>query len=508
MERAQSELSSRQATQHSHSQSQEESALVLHLSRLHTPVTGTHSSYSQYCRSPPFSTARYPSIRMLVALAAHYDWELHHMDVKSAYLNGDLDEEIYMEQPEGAAIPGKQDYVCRLRKSLYGLKQAGRTWHHKINRALQQRGFIPLESDHCVYVRKQNTSIIIIALYVDDLLLAASELKELRSFKQDLTREFEMEDLGEATFILGIEILRDRKRRAITITQTAYINTLLERHGHADAYCTATPMESDAHHVKAPTTYQANTSTIREYQSIIGGIMFAMLCTRPDIAFAVATLSKFAQNPSPAHMAGVRRVLRYLRATDKLGIRYASTDPPTQHPQLLGYTDSDWAADRDDRKSISGYAFVLCGGAISWQAKKQQTAALSTVEAEYLAAAAAAKEALWWRNQLAGLGHDMSQPTTLLVTTWAPSLLPRTPFITPARNTSTCGITSSATMWRSVSFASSISARPTWQPTSSPNHSAGRSISSRPTYSACPSLPHLVRGEVLRNDLSESAKRE
>ena len=358
--------------------------------------------------------ARYPSIRMLVALAAHYDWDLHHMDVKSAYLNGDLDEEIYMEQPEGSAVPGKEDYVCRLRKSLYGLKQAGRTWHHKINRALQQRGFIPLESDHCVYVRKQNSSIIIIALYVDDLLLAASDPKELRSFKQNLTREFEMEDLGEATFILGIEILRDRKRRAITITQTAYINTLLERHGHADAYCTATPMESDAHHVKAATTYQANASTIREYQTMIGGIMFAMLCTRPDIAFAVATLSKFAQNPSPAHMAGVRRVLRYLRATDKLGIRYASTDPPTQQPQLIGYTDSDWAADRDDRKSISGYAFLLCGGAISWQAKKQQTAALSTVEAEYLAAAAAAKEALWWRNQLAGLGHDMSQPTTLL----------------------------------------------------------------------------------------------
>ena len=150
--------------------------------------------------------------------------------------------------------------------------------------------------------------------------------------------------------------------------------------------------------------------------------MFAMLCTRPDIAFAWPSSASSHRTLHPP--TGRReRVLRYLRGTDKLGITYTTTDPPTQQPQLTGYCDSDWAADRDDRKSITGYAFLLCGGAISWQSKKQQTPALSTVEAEYMAAAAAAKEALWWRAQLQGLGHDTSQPPRCTPTVRAVSRL-------------------------------------------------------------------------------------
>lgn len=159
---------------------------------------------------------RYSSLRMLLALAAHYDLELHHMDVKSAYLNGDLVEEIYMEQPEGAPIiEGKEDWVCRLHKSLYGLKQAGRTWHTKIDEAFQRRELVPLASDPCVYVRRTGKSLVIIALYVDDLVLTASSSTELQTLKADLTTEFDMEDLGEATFVLGIEIVRDRASRTI-----------------------------------------------------------------------------------------------------------------------------------------------------------------------------------------------------------------------------------------------------------------------------------------------------
>jgi transposase InsO family protein len=359
---------------------------------------------------------RYSSLRMIFSLSAHYDWEIHHMDVKSAYLNGDLEEEIYMEQPEG--IPreeGKEDWVCLLHKALYGLKQAGRTWHAKIDSTFKARGFTPLQSDMCVYIKRTENLIIIIALYVDDIVLVSSNLTELNTLKADLSASYDMEDLGEVKYLLGIEISRNRQARTITITQSAYIKGVIQKHlAHSDVTDTvSTPMSTDARYVKALGDHQANSRIIKEYQSAVGSIMFAMLCTRPDIAYSVAVLSKYAHNPTPAHQEGIIRVLQYLRDTPQLGITYTGEPSITDEPQLLGYCDADWAADRDERKSITGYAFMLCGGAISWQSKKQTTVALSTVEAEYMAVATAAKEALWWRAQLSGLGFDTSQATTL-----------------------------------------------------------------------------------------------
>jgi hypothetical protein len=359
--------------------------------------------------------ARYPSIRLLIALAAHYGWELHQMDVKSAYLNGELDTPIYMTQPEGYVVAGKEDHVCLLKKSLYGLKQAGRTWHHKIDIALKDRGFTALEADHCVYIRRIALSVIIIALYVDDLLIASSQLAELSQFKADLTAQFEMEDLGEAAFLLGIDIKRSRNDHSISIGQSAYINTLLQRHGLADCKPASTPMDRDSvsQLIKSAADYQASAETIRDYQTMIGGLMFAMISTRPDIAFAVTTLAQFASNPSDAHIKAVRRVFHYLRGTADLRITYTGKQTASTQPQLLGYCDSDWGQSHD-RRSITGYVFLLCGGAISWQSKKQKTVALSTVEAEYMAATHATKEAIWWRAHMQGLGYDVSAATTLL----------------------------------------------------------------------------------------------
>ena len=363
---------------------------------------------------------RYSSLRMIIALCAHYDWELHHMDVKSAYLNGDLEEEIYMHLPDGVQRKkGQEDWVCRLHKALYGLKQAGRTWHSKIDATFKSRGFTSLPSDQCVYMRRLGILIVIIALYVDDIILASSNLPELNKLKAELSAAYEMEDLGEARYILGIEINRNRQARTITITQSAYTKAVAEKHLDLgpDAEMTdgsvATPMSAEVRHVKAAGDHQANSRSIKAYQSAIGSIMFAMLCTRPDIAFSVAVLSKYAHNPTPAHHDGVTRVLQYLKDTPLLGLTYTGEPSITDEPQLLGYCDADWAADRDDRKSTTAYVFMLCGGPISWQSKKQTTVALSTVEAEYMAVTSAAKEALWWRTQLSGLGFDVSQPTTL-----------------------------------------------------------------------------------------------
>ena len=363
--------------------------------------------------------ARYSSIRLIIALAAHYDWELHQMDVKTAYLNGELDVPIYMQAPDGLSLIGQtcpSDRVCLLIKSLYGLKQSGRRWHANINQSLLAIGFTPLHADRCVYVRRKADCINIIALYVDDLLIASSKASDLHSIKRRLTQQYEMEDMGEATFILGIDIKRDRTNRSISIGQSAYISTLLKRHGMTDCNPTSTPMDNTAAHelIAAAEGYKAAPALKRDYQSVIGGLMFAAICTRPDIAFAVNRLSRYCSNPTDAHYTAAKRILRYLKGTVECRITY--TGSAERNPRLTGYCDADWAQDKDNkRKSTTGYVFIMCGGAISWQSKKQSTTALSSTEAELMAITSSTKELLWYRHHLGGVGLSRTQPTTLLV---------------------------------------------------------------------------------------------
>jgi hypothetical protein len=225
-----------------------------------------------------------------------------------------------------------------------------------------------------------------------------------------------MEDMGEATFILGIDIRRHRASRTISIGQPTYIRTLLKRHGMEDCNPTSTPMDAAATQelTAAPEAYKASATLTREYQAAIGGLMFAAICSRPDIAFAVNRLSRYCANPTAAHYAATKRVLRYLKGTVNHRITYTGT--AHSHPQLIGYCDADWAQDKDcKRRSTSGYVFVMCGGAVSWQSKKQSTIALSSTEAELMAITSSTKELLWYRHHLGGIGLSHTQPTTLLV---------------------------------------------------------------------------------------------
>lgn len=357
---------------------------------------------------------RYSSLRLLFSLCAQHDWELHQMDVKSAYLNGDLEEEIYMEQPEGFTVPGKEDHVCLLKKSLYGLKQAGRTWHHKIDLVFKREGFASLSAETCMYIRRDSDRTIIIALYVDDILLASSTLPALTALKSKLASTFEMEDLGEATFVLGMEIKRDRAARTFSINQSAYVHSVLVHHGMENCSPISDPMDSRARTVLAASTTPCVEGRRLQYQSLIGSLMFAAICTRPDIAYAVTTLSKFASNPAPEHELAAKRVLRYLKGTTQLGLCYKGTGDHAQAPELLGFCDSDWGSNPNDRRSITGYVFTVAGGAVSWQSKRQGSVALSSVEAEYMAARAAVQEAIWWRSILRDLGYKTDAPTRLL----------------------------------------------------------------------------------------------
>jgi hypothetical protein len=341
------------------------------------------------------------------------------MDVKTAYLNGDLDVPIYMRPPQGLELIDQQcpaNQVCLLTKSLYGLKQSGRQWHANINHSLLANGFTPLHADRCVYVRRNADSIVIIALYVDDLLIASSKTPELLSIKRKLAQQYEMEDMGEATFILGIDIKRNRSNRSISIGQSAYFNTLLQRHGMTNCKSVSTPMDPGATYelMAAADGYQASLTLTRDYQSIIGGLMFAAICTRPDIAFAVNRLARYCANPTQAHYTAAKRILRYMKGTIDYRINYTGT---AEHdPQLVGYSDADWAQDKDGkRKSTSGYVFVVCGGAVSWQSKKQSSIALSSTEAELMAITSSTKELLWFRHHLGGIGLNRTQPTTLLI---------------------------------------------------------------------------------------------
>lgn len=355
--------------------------------------------------------AKLSSIRCLVALAAHFGLALHQMDVKTAFLNGDLDEIIFMKQPEGFIVPGKENLVCRLNKSLYGLKQSGRAWYAKIDATFRDLGCVRMEDDNCVYRLQEDGLLLVICLYVDDILIASNSLPRLNMFKKNLSKCFDMKDLGEARFVLGIEIIRS-PNGSISISQRAYAEALLAKHGMDNCNPVDVPVDPHVKLTKTLPNSPQSPSAVK-YQSIVGGIMYLMLGSRPDLAYAITTLSQYASNPSETHWTALKRVLRYISGTLNLTITYS-----LQHNtplELCGFTDSDWGSDLDDRRSIGGYLFLIAGGVVSWQSKKQPTVALSTTEAEYMAATQACKEALWWRSLLheISLGFQVDKPTTI-----------------------------------------------------------------------------------------------
>ena len=356
--------------------------------------------------------ARYESIRFLLALAAQEDWEIHSMDVKSAFLNGDLDEEIYMEQPEGFAAPGQENKVCRLFKAIYGLKQASRTWNLKIHKTLLQLGFTRTYSDSGVYVyrRQKGDSITIIILYVDDITLMGDSKNHILQVKRSLAKTYEMTDLGEIQSFLGMRISRDRPNRTLYIDQEHYLNGVLERFGLAQSNPVRTPLPSGAKLVSplvADPDHVADPELIAQYQSLIGSLLYAEIGTRPDIAYAVTRLSKYGHHPSKELMGYAKHILRYIRGTTSLKLRYSGTAQRVLTPSanLIGYADSDWAENKDSRHSTSGFIFMLSNGAISWRSRLQNILAYGTSDAEYMSLSDCSRQVKWFNNIITELGY-------------------------------------------------------------------------------------------------------
>ncbi|KAL0561491.1 hypothetical protein IC582_001919 [Cucumis melo] len=353
------------------------------------------------------------SIRILLSIAAYFDYEIWQMDVKTAFLNGNLEETIYMQQPEGFIIPGQEQKICKLNRSIYGLKQASRSWNIRFDTAIKSYGFDQIVDEPCVYKRIINKSVAFLVFYVDDILLIGNDIGLLTDIKQWLATQFQMKDLGEAQFVLGIQIFRDRKNKMLALSQASYIDKIVVKYSMQKSKRGLLPFRHGVTLSKeqCPKTPQ-DVEEMRHipYASAVGSLMYAMLCTRPDICYAVGIVSRYQSNPGLAHWTAVKTILKYLRRTRDYTLVYGSKDLI-----LTGYTDSDFQTDRDSRKSTSGSVFTLNGGAVVWRSIKQGCIADSTMEAEYVAACEAAKEAVWLRNFLIDLEvvPNMSKPITL-----------------------------------------------------------------------------------------------
>ena len=346
---------------------------------------------------------RLTTIRIVLAMCATFDLHLEQLDVKTAFLHGDLEEEIYMLQPEGFEEENK-NMVCRLNKSLYGLKQAPRCWYKRFDSFITSLGYNRLNADPCTYFKRfGENDYIILLLYVDDMLVAGPNKDRVKELKAQLAKEFEMKDLGPANKILGMQIHRDRNNRKIWVSQKNYFNKILRRFNMQDCKPISTPLPVNLKLCSSmcPTNEEERKEMSRiPYASAVGSLMFAMICTRPDIAQAVGAVSRYMGNPGSEHWSIVKRVLRYIKGTSDVGLCYGGPDFIS-----TGYVDSDFAGDLDKRKSTTGFVFTLANGAVSWVSKLQSVVALSTTEAEYMAATQACKEAVWIQRLLEELGH-------------------------------------------------------------------------------------------------------
>ncbi|GJR25209.1 retrotransposon protein, putative, ty1-copia subclass, partial [Tanacetum coccineum] len=316
------------------------------------------------------------AIRILIAIDVFYDYEIWQMYVKIAFLNGYLSEEVYMEQPAGFFNPKYSNRVCKLKRSIYGLNKAS-----------------------------SRSNVTFLILYVDDILIMGNNIPMLQDVKSYLRRCFAMKDLGEAAYILGIKIYRDRSRRLIGLCQSAYIEKILKRFHMENSKRGSIPMQDKLRLSKsqgASTPAELKRMQSVPYASAVGSIMYAVRCTRPDVAFAQNITSRFQQNPGDLHWTTVKNILKYLRNTKDMFLVYGGD--LKRELRVSCYTDAGYLTDADDLKSQTGYVFVLNGGAVDWKSAKQSIFATSSAEAEYIAAFDASKEAVWVRKFISGLG--------------------------------------------------------------------------------------------------------
>lgn len=331
------------------------------------------------------------TVRIVLHIALNYDWPLYQLDVKNAFLHGELKEEVFMEQPQGYAIGNPKENVCKLNKSIYGLKQASRTWFEKFYKVVKQCGFSQADGDSSVFICKDSTGIIIILLYVDDIIVTGSNKSRIRDIKILLQAEFQMKDLGKLQYFLGIEV--DRDVHSITLSQRKYAIDLLSKANMLDCKPVSTPLATSKE------VYQDDEpfSQPMEYRMLAGGLQYLTL-TRPDITFAVNLICQFMHEPRRCHMEALKRILRYVKGTLHHGIQLHRMQTEMGVSTIMAYSDADWAGNPNTRRSTTGFCVFFGPSLIAWRSKKQRTVARSSAEAEYRSLASVTAEVIWIRK--------------------------------------------------------------------------------------------------------------
>ncbi|GKC00221.1 retrovirus-related pol polyprotein from transposon TNT 1-94 [Tanacetum coccineum] len=338
--------------------------------------------------------ARIDTIRLMIALAAQKGWTIYQMDVKSAFLYGTLEEDVYVQQPQGYVVKNNEHKVYKLQKALYGLKQAPRAWFSRIEAYFVKEGFTRSSSEHTLFIKTTSDGkLLFVNIYVDDLLCTGNDERMLDEFKCSMKGEFEMTDMGKMRYFLGIEVFQSQA--GIHVSQQKYAVEILARFNMLDCNAVVNPIVPGCK-LKMEEGEPMNETL---FKSLVGSLMY-ITTTRPDIQFVVSYISRFVSKPTEVHFAAAKRVLRYLQGTLDYGIWYKRGGTG----RMEVFTDSDFAGDHNDRKSTSGYLVLWDEAAVSWSSKKQSIVALSSTEAEYVAAASCACQVIWIRGILKELG--------------------------------------------------------------------------------------------------------
>ncbi|GKC75659.1 retrovirus-related pol polyprotein from transposon TNT 1-94 [Tanacetum coccineum] len=321
--------------------------------------------------------ARLEAVRMFIAYAAHKNITIFQMDVKTAFLNGPLKEEVYVSQPEGFIDPEFPDHVYRLKKALYGLKQAPRAWYDKLSSFLIEHGFTKGIIDPTLFTRRHGGDILLVQVYVDDIIFGSTNPDFSKRFANLMKNNFEMSMMGELKFFLGLQV--HQSPRGIFISQSQYAIELLKKHGLDECVSMSTPMATE----RLDADLQGTPTDQTTYRRMIGGLMY-LTASRPDIAFATFVCARYQARPTVKHLKEVKRIFRYLRQSYNMGLWY----PKDSGFELIAYSDADHAGCKDDCKSTSGGLQFLGGKLMSWSLKKQDCTAMSTAEAEYVSLSA------------------------------------------------------------------------------------------------------------------------
>ncbi|GJR11673.1 retrovirus-related pol polyprotein from transposon TNT 1-94 [Tanacetum coccineum] len=334
--------------------------------------------------------ARLESIRILLAYACALDFKLYQMDVKSAFLNGFINEEVYVAQPSGFIDFAKPNYVYRLKKALYGLKQAPKAWYDRLKAFLIKHDYSMGMVDNTLFTKKKDSNLIIIQIYVDDIIFGSTCQEMCDRFAKIMHDEFEMSMMGELNFFLGLQI--KQLDDGIFFNQSKYIKEMLKKFGLEDSKPIKTPMSTET---KLTRDEDGESVDNTKYRGMIGSLLY-LTASRPDIMFSVCLCARFQEDPKTSHLEAVKRIFRYIKGTTHLGLWY----PKGSDIETIVYADSDHAGDYVDRKSTSGVCTFMRSCVTSWFSKKQTALAISTTKAEYVSAGKACQQALWMKQAL------------------------------------------------------------------------------------------------------------